>query len=265
MCNKIFNVIPAENRIKYCSQKCYHIYKTAPYIIKSCLVCKKLFQVKSYNKKAKYCSNSCSNHVSGKIAGPIVDKLNKLNKKGIYNMSHNDFVRTGAMSTGGIICRDNKLGVCNLSIEDRRKYGIIGGYKAAQINRQNKTGICHDKKLREKYPTPYIDTKIEIKIQDYLKQLGIEFHKHKYLNIKHNYPCDIFIPSKNLVIECDGDYWHGNILKYPILQQWQLNQIEEDKIRTKELIDKGYNVIRLWENEIKRMNLQELKYLISKF
>ena len=50
----------------------------------------------------------------------------------------------------------------------------------------------------------------------------------------------------NLVIECDGDYWH----KYPIG-----NDI--DHIRTKELLKKGFKVLRLWEFEIKDMSIKQ--------
>jgi very-short-patch-repair endonuclease len=72
-----------------------------------------------------------------------------------------------------------------------------------------------------------------------LTELDIKFTKHKpILNIEHKYQCDIFI-SPNIIIECDGDYYH----KYPLGR-------EIDKIRTNEMIDKGYKVLRLWEHEI---------------
>ena len=76
------------------------------------------------------------------------------------------------------------------------------------------------------------------------------------MKIKHGYQCDILIPSMNLVIECDGDYWH----KYPVG-----NDI--DHIRTKELIEKGFKVLRLWEFEIKNMGLNDfkIKLLINHF
>ena len=99
-------------------------------------------------------------------------------------------------------------------------------------------------KSRAKQITPIKDTTIEVKIQNFLKQLNIEYFTHQYMNIEHSYQCDILIPSLNLVIECDGDYWH----KYPIGR-------EIDKIRTSELIEKGFKVLRLWENEIRAMNL----------
>ena len=104
------------------------------------------------------------------------------------------------------------------------------------------------KEARKKQITPKYDTKIEVKIQNFLKELKIEYFTHQYMKIKHGYQCDILIPSLNLVIECDGDYWH----KYPI-------GLEKDHFRTKELIEKGFRVLRLWERDIKKMNLNEFK------
>ncbi len=105
------------------------------------------------------------------------------------------------------------------------------------------------KESRAKLIIPRKDTSIEVKIQNFLKQLGIEFFTHQYIKkIEHGYQCDILIPLMNLVIECDGDYWH----KYPIGN-------EIDHIRTKELIEKGFNVLRLWEFEIKIMELNDFK------
>jgi len=89
---------------------------------------------------------------------------------------------------------------------------------------------------------------IEVKIQKFLKQLGIEYFTHQYMKIEHGYQCDILIPSLNLVIECDGDYWH----KYPIGRKIDLQ-------RTQELLDKGFRVLRLWEHEIKVMNISKFK------
>jgi len=104
------------------------------------------------------------------------------------------------------------------------------------------------RKARAKQVVPKKDTKIEVKIQEYLKQLDIEFFTHQYMKIEHGYQCDILIPSINLVIECDGDYWHN----YPIGNK-------KDHIRTLELIEKGFRVLRLWEREIKDLSLIQFK------
>ena len=101
---------------------------------------------------------------------------------------------------------------------------------------------------RKKQIFPKKDSTIEIKIQNYLKQLNVTFFTHQYMKIEHGYQCDILIPSLNLVIECDGNYWH----KYPIGR-------DIDNIRTNELINKGFKVLRIWEIDIRNMNLNEFR------
>lgn len=90
---------------------------------------------------------------------------------------------------------------------------------------------------------------IEVKIQNFLKQLNIEFFTHQYIKeIEHGYQCDILIPSMKMVIECDGHYWH----KYPVGK-------EIDHIRTREMLEKGFKVLRLWECEIKKMDIKDFE------
>jgi len=107
------------------------------------------------------------------------------------------------------------------------------------------------KENRKKIIFPLKDTKIEVKIQNFLKQLGIEYFTHQYMKIKHGYQCDILVPSMNMIIECDGDYWH----KYPMGR-------DIDKIRTSELLGEGFKVLRLWEHEIKEMDIREFKRIL---
>jgi len=115
--------------------------------------------------------------------------------------------------------------------------------------RKNMQGLLKSRKYQI---LPKKDTSIEVKIQNFLKELNIEFLTHKYILIEHAYQCDIFIKSINLIIECDGTYWHN----YPYGR-------EIDKIRTKELKEKGFNVIRLWEHDINEMKLEDFKALID--
>ena len=119
--------------------------------------------------------------------------------------------------------------------------------------------IQRKKQQRALQVFPIKDTKIEVKVQDYLNQLGVSFNTHRQLDILHSYQTDIFIPSINLVIECDGDYWHANPSIYSNPNDKQLKQIEKDKIRTEELKEKGYNVLRLWESDIDKMSVEDLR------
>lgn len=126
------------------------------------------------------------------------------------------------------------------------------------------------KEKRAKQITPRLDTKIELKTQGFSQRLGIKYSPHFFVKeIEHKYNCDIFIPaqqgiSQNTIIETDGDYFHGNpeFFKEEELNKRQREQKQRDEIRTKELKEKGYRVIRLWENDIKKMTLEDFKEIL---
>ena len=120
---------------------------------------------------------------------------------------------------------------------------------------------------------PQNPTSIEIKIHNFLKELNIDFFVHKY--IYESCEVDIFISSLNLIIECDGDYFHCNPKKYsadfvrfPNSKEEKDKIIakviwEKDNIKTRQLLEKGYNVLRLWECDIRKMDLNEFKRLLN--
>lgn len=125
------------------------------------------------------------------------------------------------------------------------------------------------KQMRAKQVFPLKDSSIEVKIQNLLSQLHIEFYTHKYISeIRHAYQCDIFIPKqetegiiipKKIIIECDGCYWHSCPKCNKKTNKKQRKQIAKDNRRTKELKGKGFKVIRLWGHEIKSMKLNDLR------
>lgn len=129
-----------------------------------------------------------------------------------------------------------------------------------KLNLETKQKI---REARSKQIFPVKDTLIEIKIQRFLEELEVYFIKHYFLDIEHSFLGDIYIPSINLIIECDGDYWHCNPIKFPIPNQWQLEQIEEDKIRNKEILEKGFNLLRIWENNINKMTLEDFRKVLE--
>ncbi len=156
--------------------------------------------------------------------------------------------------------------------------GMFGRHHSEET--KNKLSIAHKgikhteeaiekiKKARLNQIFPIKDSSIEIKIQNFLKQLGIEFFTHFYIKeIEHKYRCDIFIPSMKLVIEADGDYWHANpkIYSEEILNERQRWKRSLDELRTKELIKKGFKVLRLWEFKIKEMDINDFQNKIETF
>ena len=113
---------------------------------------------------------------------------------------------------------------------------------------------------RAKQVFPIKDSLPELKIKEFLMQLNIAFIPHKFIrDIKHAYQCDILIPSMNLIIEVDGDYWHGNINnpRFNVLNASQIKTKEIDNLRAKELMEKGFKILRLWESDIEKKNIED--------
>lgn len=120
-------------------------------------------------------------------------------------------------------------------------------------------------KNRKTQVFPKKDTSIELKIQKFLSLLHIEFLTHYYIsNIRHSYQCDILIPIQNgitqkIIIECDGCYWHGCPICNNQSSKQQRKQIAKDNRRKKELIGRGFKVIRLWEHDINKMDIKKFE------
>jgi len=103
-------------------------------------------------------------------------------------------------------------------------------------------------------------SKLEFTFADILTGLGIEFI-HQYEVDGFDY--DFYIPSKNLLIEVDGDYWHGNTDKFPELNNMQRKNRGLDKLKSKHASDRNYTLIRFWENEILETRFQCIQKLME--
>ena len=87
-------------------------------------------------------------------------------------------------------------------------------------------------------------TSIEKKVYDYLLLKGILFERQKLIGDK--FLVDAYIPSLNLVIEADGDYWHS------------LDKvIKRDRAKNAYLTKCGFKLLRLTETEIRNDKFKE--------
>ena len=66
----------------------------------------------------------------------------------------------------------------------------------------------------------------------------------------HIHTCDIFIPSKNMIIECDGCFWHGCENCGHNKHKISLRSKKNDSIINDEIINQGYILHRFWEHDI---------------
>lgn len=114
----------------------------------------------------------------------------------------------------------------------------ITGYTTSWAGRNHtKETKAKIRKARLKQIIPKRDTSIEVAMQNELRARDISFTTHKPLcGIAQ---VDVFI-EPNIVVECDGDYWHN-----------RPDTKAKDKKRDTILIAAGHTVLRYWEHEIK--------------
>ena len=80
-------------------------------------------------------------------------------------------------------------------------------------------------------------TIIELIVGNILRDAGVDYVSQFRVG---RYVCDYFVPSRNLIIECDGSYWHS----IPKVK-------ERDNRKNEYLESRNYRILRLGESEIK--------------
>jgi very-short-patch-repair endonuclease len=127
-----------------------------------------------------------------------------------------------------------------LSEEHKRNIGIAGKGKYHTKETKRKISITKKEAFKKgeiKLPKKYCNTSIEIAMKKQFEKNDIEYEHQKYFN--NIGLVDFFLPNFNLIIECDGDYWHNRD-----------GAQQKDVDRDLRALFNGYNIVRLWEHEI---------------
>jgi very-short-patch-repair endonuclease len=126
-------------------------------------------------------------------------------------------------------------------------------YKTIQSNKS--VYCCYKCALKDNFGFDYNKkTKPEMYVEKYLKDNNISY-KYNYELCGKLY--DFYIPTFNLLIEVDGTYWHGKNKSLNELNSIQLKNYQNDKIKNGLAEKHGYNLLRVWEDELENVS----KYL----
>tara|TARA_R110000824_G_scaffold243187_4_gene431815 strand:+ start:6521 stop:6994 length:474 start_codon:yes stop_codon:yes gene_type:complete len=91
--------------------------------------------------------------------------------------------------------------------------------------------------------------------QDLLEEMDIPFEIEKSLRFKFSWKhYDISLLDYPILIEVDGNYWHGNkqTMKEGVKRNFiQIKNKENDAIKNWLAKSKGFKLLRIWEKEIK--------------
>ena len=105
--------------------------------------------------------------------------------------------------------------------------------------------------LRMNQEIPKTDTTIELKVKDQLEKLNMVF-VHPF-NLGDRFQCDFYIPILNLIIECDGDYWHS-----------REDMKRRDKAKDAYAKKCGFELIRIKEHTIKEKGFNVYNNIVKK-
>jgi very-short-patch-repair endonuclease len=230
VCAKIVKGNFSSNR-KYCSRKCYDTKR--PNMVKHvlklniCKFCKNEFESKRENQK--YCSEEC--YQKFRYSTNIEIQCNNCLKK--FSIRKSRFEKE-QVKYCSIECRNTS---------DDWIYSNIQKNLNQAINK--------------------LPNKLELAGRDILNEIGINFEEQVLLCNK--FLVDVFISDKNIVIQWDGDYWHGHSseLRNGVPNKIQNKNISKDKAVTNYLKKAGYIVLRFWETDVYK-NREHVQQLIKK-
>jgi len=140
------------------------------------------------------------------------------------------------------------------------KYDIEEGTKKyLELNLVKTRNLLKYKKSVSKLETYFFNDLANIIELDLERGRSCKIHyEHK------TYYCDYFHQKNNKIIEIFGDFWHMNPIIY---SNYDINTVmkktadeiwEFDKIRNTDLKSLGYEILILWENDIKINRTQQL-------
>lgn len=216
---------------------------------RNCDVCGIMIEAIRYNKTAT-CSKYCLTELRKTWIGV------KSPKKGIAhtaegkkNISIARSAQGNEYRRGFKFSKKSKLQMRNTALINAAKPGYVNGM----------TGKTHTPEAIEKIFKHKKMNQLEKLVADMLDQNNIPYHFQFFLN--YNGICksyDFKIKDKNILLEVDGDFWHGN----PDTKHHfnKLNEVQSnDSLKTQLAIDAGYQIFRFWEKDIKENPLIILK------
>lgn len=63
---------------------------------------------------------------------------------------------------------------------------------------------------------------------------------------------DVYFPKQKVIIQWDGDYWHGNPSVRKTITAYQKKQADRDIRQDKHFSENGFRILRIWEFDIKK-------------
>lgn len=232
VCGRLFQIIVGKDQ-RACSMRCGRVLAQASntgqrhveYISLTCEYCGEGFQVPpgdKYNAKLDAYKKYCSRKCKG------------LSARGKWAIEDTRQVLITCLECG-------KELYCKPSEVKRKKY----------CSREC-VGVSTVRRLRGRTATS-----IETAVTDALCTMGVD-HTPQYRIGR--WVVDVFIEGLNLVIECQGDFYHCNPSIFPDgpVSEIQHRTINRDVRKRADLASRGLRLLELWEHDIQQVGARAL-------
>lgn len=259
---------PSRKVPEFCSIQCSNKSRTLEKI--PCPICGEMFTpnicdtVKEKSVRKKHCSAKCAgmSRMGKPSTNPYTHPKEIINNiremcKTKFAKEISDEIGISVVSVQDIIykyCKD-----IDRSMAKKRQYDEtskrmqadnpmfydVAKQKVSEWKKKNpeivrECAVRASSKCQRNYPS-----KLELRAREILDEIGIDYESS--VPIKDKFVVDFRIV--NLIIEIDGEYWHGHPRFIPLSER-QKGQQKRDKSRNKYLLACGYSVERIWERDV---------------
>ena len=127
-------------------------------------------------------------------------------------------------------------------------------------NPPKKTPLPRSKRPHKEYGTSNLEKKFA---KLFLEELGIRYvYQFKAESIGRYF--DFYLPDANVLIEVDGDFWHGYGLVHEEKNKMQKHSEWVDKQKNTWALAHGIPILRFWEHDINDNPGQVKKVLLER-
>ena len=237
------------------------------YVERRCPMCEK--SIKTISKdKIIACRNHFKKLNGTSLCKPCSLKLQEGKGNPFYGKKHKKEtkVKISKSREGKSIGKNNPMS--KQKWRDKARKNLIKKWESGDLENTRK---FMSEKLKETRRlgklTSVIVSKKEKEILKEIKKMGFDVIGSHKVDTKI---CDIYIPSLNLIIEYNGDYWHCNPKKYNSdyfnkkkgKYAWEIWEYDKNKLELIKNYD--YNLEVIWEDDLKN-NDKIIKHIIKKY
>lgn len=225
---------PRKN-VRYCSLACYRSSPERPFLKTgddvACGACGKVFYArKSQLDRTRFCSVDCAN---------IHQSRNK--SRHLCKICGCEFFWSPSR------VRSQNPTYCSISCRNKCTVWKANAVIAGNVKQQIMKG----------------PNRLEVAGSEILNELGIE-HKTQVL-LAGRFMVDVLIEDRKLVIQWDGDYWHGYRQRRDLrpLSKHQVQRKNLDRSQDAYLRKAGFSVLRVWEHDVLKNRESVVRRIIA--